>query len=108
MSARNVPIADVTVDPACTKSQRVRYKVQLQCGCRWWEDRDASAGPPPMLVANCYAPHSAGVRWLASTTATEPGVDTRDHQVRARAFVNTSAVDSARSADVTVDSAPLR
>jgi hypothetical protein len=55
-----VRIASVAIDPPFVRRpERVRYRVTLRCGCRWWEDRSQSAAPPFVgTIKYCYASHS--------------------------------------------------
>jgi hypothetical protein len=59
MSPTRVLVATIAVDPPHSKTQNIRYRIELQCGCFWWEDRAPHAGAPELQSANCYAPHSA-------------------------------------------------
>jgi len=47
------------IPPFAQTPGRTRYRITLECGCFWWEDRDASAPMPAMnMTARCYASHT--------------------------------------------------
>jgi hypothetical protein len=60
MSGVSVRVCSVTVDSPYTPTPgRTRYRVTLECGCYWWEERDSTSPLPAMnTVVRCHAAHS--------------------------------------------------
>jgi hypothetical protein len=75
MIGRIVSVARVSVDPPATPSRKIRYRIDLACGCWWWEDYDVGVRPE-IATASCYASeHGAPVRvsMLMPSIRPQPG-----------------------------------
>jgi hypothetical protein len=69
MAGTPVRIASVTVEPLRVQhAGHERYRIQLECGCSWWED--CIEPPSPGTIVGCFAKH--GARKVASVPLRTP------------------------------------
>ena len=59
MSPRSSRIVRVNEEPLTKPVEgRTRYRVNLVCGCYWWEDVSAGAAPVAGMTRTCFASHN--------------------------------------------------
>ena len=95
MTGTQVAVATIKIDPPYTPCRTARYKIALQCGCSWWEDRAPDEGPPPDTTRICY--HAGH--------APDPKGPVADRPLPAHAESAPSANASCRSPAYTADAA---